>query len=217
MASSTENDAVVDGDVFEEDVVVDVDNNREVVSNEQQTEVPMEDRGDQEEEHVSQYADGVDDVDVGDQPAEATERSGDASVEVPVTSTPKCGQDKSKKTLKEKLGAIPARLSKLSLLNAIRSGTYVVNEPPPTTTTTTADNEVDENIENKDIDQPPDANAVNARMTDNGIVANEDNVQVALTKMTEDALQEPEVNSTLPLGPSRKIPFNAQMSRDDTQ
>lgn len=105
MASSTENDAVVDGDVFEEDVVVDVDNNREVVSNEQQTEVPMEDRGDQEEEHVSQYADGVDDVDVGDQPAEATERSGDASVEVPVTSTPKCGQDKSKKTLKEKLGA----------------------------------------------------------------------------------------------------------------
>lgn len=104
------------------------------------------------------------------------------------------------------LSAVPARLSKLSLLNAIRSGTYVVNEPPPTTTTTTtADNEVDENIENKDIDQPPDANAVNARMTDNGIVANEDNVQVALTKMPEDALQEPEVNSTLPLGPSRKI------------
>ncbi|KAL8589902.1 hypothetical protein ACOMHN_023989 [Nucella lapillus] len=83
----------------------------------------------------------------------------------PVTSTPKANGGKSPgKTLKQKLGqivtdnaararllgvganpiglaAVPARLSKLSIFNALRSGTYLVNEPPPPPPSATKDDE----------------------------------------------------------------------------
>nr|KAG5711552.1 hypothetical protein BaRGS_016734 [Batillaria attramentaria] len=94
---------------------------------------------------------------------------------------------------------VPAKLSKISILNAIRSGTYVVNEPPAPPTNN------DNNIREDDDNNPAAAaEGDNAKMTDNGVVANEDNTQVSLMKMPEETLPEPEVMSELPPSPTKK-------------
>lgn len=89
--------------------------------------------------------------------------------------------------------SVPARLSKISILNAIRSGTYVVNEPPPPPPPPA------------DKDDDDDNRADNgAKMTDNGMVANEDTTQVAMTRMPEENLPEQENLPELPSLPTKK-------------
>ena len=86
--------------------------------------------------------------------------------------------------------SVPARLSKISILNAIRSGTYVVNEPPPPPPA--------------DKDDDDDRADDGAKMTDNGMVANEDTTQVAMTRMPEENLPEQENLPELPSLPTKK-------------
>lgn len=96
------------------------------------------------------------------------------------------------------LVSVPARLSKISILNAIRSGTYVVNEPPPPPPSAIDDNAP---VDNDDDDNRADNSA---KMTDNGVVANEDTAQVAMTRMSEENPPEQEVLPDLPPLPTKK-------------
>ncbi|XP_013075078.2 proton channel OtopLc-like isoform X2 [Biomphalaria glabrata] len=87
----------------------------------------------------------------------------------PITPDGKPESASTPKSLKERISEIPARLSRFSLLNALRSGTYVVSEPKAMSDTDTEPRGVAGEDEEKAVD--------------NGGIVDDNNQEIPLTKM----------------------------------
>ncbi|CAL1539090.1 unnamed protein product, partial [Lymnaea stagnalis] len=89
----------------------------------------------------------------------------------PATPDGKPSTTSTPKSLKDRISEIPARLSRFSLLNALRSGTYVVSEPKAMG---------DQEGEQRGAD---DGGEDEEKVADNGVVVDDNNPEIPLTKL----------------------------------